>query len=204
MGYNWSDVDVDGNYDYYSDGCDGKICSDSLAANSNLDSAIALLDVGADYQLLDNIVLGVGADFSIGSASQSYNVDDRVLVDLEVGNTWTIYSRLGYAIDERFLAYGLIGWTNAEVDQKVEVDDWNGSKSASNWLEGLTLGAGLETMLSEKTALKLEYRYTDLGSLELSDEQILTGGNCGSCVGTFSASTDMSMQSVRAIVSYRF
>jgi outer membrane immunogenic protein len=202
-GYDWSRVEVQGNYDYYGD-CTDYACSADLGSDKDFASAIALIDAGADYQVLDKLVVGIGADFSVGSASRSSNDLDGVEIGSSIGNTWSLYSRFGFALDERFLAYGLFGWTAADVEQTLSIDSlgWQETVSNSDWLNGLTLGGGLEAMLAENVSLKVEYRYTrfDASSADLSrtiEAPIVFDENV-------SLSSDVTLQSARAVLSYRF
>ncbi len=53
------------------------------------------------------------------------------------------------------------------------------------------MGAGIETVLAENITGKLEYRYTDYGKLNVFE------------LGDFELNNDISLQSVRAVVSYK-
>lgn len=213
-GYDWSDLDVEGSYDYYCGSLDS-LCSSDYDADRSLDAAIAVLDAGADYQILDNLVVGIGGDFTVGAGSETRGSDGSLRYEAEIGNTWSVYSRLGFAFNERFLAYGLVGWTHAQLDQKLSIDasgvddpfsyftgDWDDSTSSSEWLNGLTLGAGLETMLNANVSLKVEYRHTALdgSSVNLERDVVLNVP----LEQRITATGDLTMQSIRATVSYRF
>jgi outer membrane immunogenic protein len=205
VGYTWSKAEVDGNYDYYGN-CPDFACSDDFGSDDDIGSVIGLIDAGADYQFLDNLVVGIGADFSVGSASESWDALDGVAVDTEIGNSWSIYSRLGFALNDRFLAYGLVGWTSAEVEQTLSIDSfgWQETVSNSDWLNGLTLGGGLEAMVADNVSLKLEYRYTKLdgSTADVVRRWEPTQGLLFD--ESASVSSDIAMQSVRAVLSYRF
>lgn len=202
-GYNWSNVDVEGSYDYYGD-CPDYACSDNFGSDDDLGSAIALIDAGADYQFLDNIVIGIGADFSMGSSSETSDDADGFAIDSEIGNTWSIYSRLGFALDDRFLAYGLVGWTWADVQQTWSIDrfGWQESVSQSDWLDGLTLGGGLEAMVAKNVSVKVEYRYTKLDGFSSDVSRTIEAPIFFD--ENVSVSSDIALQSVRAVLSYRF
>jgi len=200
-GYDWSKLEVQGSYDYY---CieENFTCTTDFDADSDLNSAIAVVDVGADYQISSNVVVGIGSDFTLGAAADAGFNEGSARYEVEAGNSWSLYSRLGYAFNDRVLGYALAGWTNVEFEQTLRTGD-SESQSDSEWLSGLTLGGGLETAITSNVSLKLEYRYTeldgasaDLSRTEAVDTILYSEG--------MSASSDINMQSVRAVISYRF
>ena len=200
-GYDWSKLDVQGSYDYYCD--EGNYtCTNDFDGNSDLNSAIAVLDIGVDYQISNNVVVGIGADFTLGGSADADFNEDSNSYSVEAGNTWSLYSRLGYALNDRVLGYALAGWTNVDFEQTLSTGD-SESQSDSKWLSGLTLGGGLETAITGNVTLKLEYRYNELdgSSAELSRTAEMNTFPYSEGV---SASSDISMQSFRAVIGYRF
>jgi outer membrane immunogenic protein len=103
--------------------------------------------------------------------------------------TWlaTVRGRVGYAFGSTmpFLTAGLaVG--NAEGEYT------NGFPN-SDTLTGFTVGAGLEHAFSDKISAKLEYLYTDLGTLDVGPFCI--GGQCKS---------DFVFSTVRVGLNYKF
>jgi outer membrane immunogenic protein len=185
-------------------------------------------EVGFDVQLAERFVLGVLGDYTwtnfdsnssavscvsnIGEDSDEFCAGSFTGVELD--NMWTLAARFGFLSSPQTLWYGLIGWTRADVEARTRVligedtdfvDAIDFAAGKDKHLDGLTVGAGVESMLTEALSLKLEYRYTDLGSLDYS------GGGGGSGPGDISgggagidAEFDTTVQTIRAVLSWRF
>jgi outer membrane immunogenic protein len=105
--------------------------------------------VGYNLQTNQNLVVGIEGDVTYSSRNGYSNGYD-------VHNDWngTIRGRLGYAVD-RFMIYGTGGLAVGNVQSSTA------SESATK--VGWTLGAGIETALTDKVTGRVEYRHTDLG-----------------------------------------
>lgn len=104
-------------------------------------------------------------------------------------------ARLGYLPSDTTMIYGLAGLTRAKFEADYSVSGvTSGGYDFSD--TGLTIGAGMETRLTEKIGLKLEYRYT-----KFDDYTIFDGNVAGADV---KASSDTSIQSATASLTYRF
>lgn len=134
--------------------------------------------------------------------------------------SFSVGGRLGFLNTPQTLIYALAAYTHMKVKADVNygVADVLGfipainaptaiSVRHSDSLHGFTIGAGIETKLSQNWSAKLEYRYT-----HLEDEEAfasLTRLQC--CIGPIArriqddlkSDLDMSIHSVRAVVSYR-
>jgi opacity protein-like surface antigen len=106
-------------------------------------------------------------------------------------------------------------------DNTSEIPGTNGyshsvSKTSSGFKPGYFVGAGIETRLTDDVSLKLEYRYSDYGSMKTSSSsnnasiQDGVNGNdfefYNSLGGSYNMSqkTDLTTQSIRAVLSYNF
>jgi outer membrane immunogenic protein len=102
--------------------------------------------VGYDLQLKNKLVVGVEATAA--------NVFEKSEVDLGVA------ARVGYALNDRVLAFGRVGYTNLERPRTCA-----GTTpvvcSASDNAEGITVGGGVEVAVAGPFYGKAEYRYTD-------------------------------------------
>jgi outer membrane immunogenic protein len=156
------------------------------------------IELGYGRQLNDKWVAGVQVDgtstnitletgISLDGASASYQLKQKSLL--------SGLGRLGYLTSEDTLVYGLLGVTNGTFEGSYSATYGVGSYDFS--ATGLTIGAGMETRLSSRTSLKLEYRMTDFGDYNLAHEQI--GGNT-----EFNADMGTTAQSFRATVVMHF
>jgi len=107
------------------------------------------LNVGYDQEF-GNWVAGVQVGARYMSADTSFinffNVDHDYGFD--------ILARVGVKVNETTLAYAIGGYTNQHFELDVTgVDlDWNGG--------GYTIGTGLETAVTDRLALNVEYRFS--------------------------------------------
>lgn len=136
--------------------------------------------------------------------------------------SWTVGGRVGYLVTPHTLIYGLAGYTRVELSNSqvtFNAADPLGIIPALNSpasltidlpdaLDGYTVGGGIETSLTGNLGLKLEYRYSDLGSASGSAKD----GDLQCCLGPFArdiaasatAGIDAQEQSIRAVLVYRF
>jgi outer membrane immunogenic protein len=135
LGYGWGNADTD-NGDFDADGFLGGAFT------------------GYNYQLPNNVVVGVEGDVTYGDQNGSGGIPNT-----SVENDWngTLRGRLGYAFD-RFMVYGTGGLAVGRVEAS------QGGVSDSTTAIGWTAGAGVETAITDNIIGRVEYRYTDLGS----------------------------------------
>jgi outer membrane immunogenic protein len=127
----------------------------SGVGSENLNGGLLGGFVGYNWQLDNNIVLGLEGDASYNWNEQSVGLDDY-----KFDTTGSVRARVGYAFD-RALFYGAAGWTGA----KGHVDTPVGSDSAT--FSGWTVGAGLDYAFTDNVFGRVEYRYNDYGSKDL-------------------------------------
>jgi outer membrane immunogenic protein len=89
-----------------------------------------------------------------------------VTLSLKSGRDLYIGGRIGYPVAESFLLYAKGGYTNARV--KAVLTDGRDKESDGINLDGYRIGAGVEYTRS-KRFLRLEYRYSDYGKVEIED-----------------------------------
>jgi len=161
-GYDWGKADTD-NGDFDADGWRGGLFS------------------GYNFQLDNNVVLGVEGDVTYGNADGSGGTPNT-----SVKNDWdgTLRGRLGYAFG-RFMIYGTGGLAVGRVEAS------EGGVSDDNTAVGWTAGAGVETAFTDNVFGRLEYRYTDLGSDNYS-------------LGTTSPDVNYTSNSVMAGIGVKF
>ncbi len=180
--------------------------------------AFGTIEAGYDYQM-SQFVIGAFADFNLQSlnaksdsqaAAYCNNCNYTYAVHhvwYNVGNSWDAGVRLGYLVNDRNLIYALGGYSAADISSGARLDQYgNGGyhnwvfSSQSAWKSGYVLGAGWETALTDHITLKAEYRYSDYGKATSS----YSYANFPFYYGGARQSGDVSVQAVRAVLSYKF
>ena len=137
--------------------------SDNLSEPNGVSGA---LRAGYDWQFGRGL-FGLGAEYNFGS----YDGDGEGIlagsgVDVEIQDMATIFARGGYLVKDNFLAYGLLGYSQAEGEVSL------GGDSVSEDLDGVTIGFGGEYMFTENWTGYAEYSYTDFGDVDNTDGQL--------------------------------
>ncbi|WP_425488357.1 outer membrane protein [Martelella radicis] len=111
---------------------------------------------GYNYQLDNNIVLGVEGELDYNWNEQSYNVG--LPYSVKAGSDWegSVRGRVGYAFDNALL-YATGGW--AIANGYIEGNGETQNQAFNGW----TVGAGLDYAFTDNLFGGLEYRYTDFG-----------------------------------------
>lgn len=157
------------------------------------DGVSGAIRAGYDWQF-GNGVVGLGAEYNVGKYKEGISgpLDDYYSghVDVDVKRAATLFARAGYAVNDNFLAYGLLGYTWAKGHASVTVSDSFGvvdSAKASVDLDGVTAGLGAEYRFNSNWSGYAEYAYTDFGKVKDTD-------------GNLKAT----MQQIKVGVNYRF
>lgn len=181
LGYGWADTEADTNIANLVDethdyDSDGVV--GGLHAGYNLQNQRFVYGIEADIDFTDLDATGIG---SLGGTFHQ----------TEIFWTGSLRARLGFAMD-RTLYYVTGGWAFGEVDV-TQSNANNGAILASNSeiRHGWTLGGGVERAFSDNMTARLEYRYTDLGDYDSNS-------------GLVSESSDVTLQTIRAGLSYKF
>ena len=182
------------------------------------DGFFGTVEAGFDWQI-NSIVIGALANYDFGKTKVNSETETDVCTtfncnapgnadfstSVKVGDSWAVGARLGLLATERTLVYVLGGYTEAKVSQEIEFssDDvsFNFSDSNSKWESGYFIGGGIETLLwTDSISLKGEYRFSDYGKVKSSSDE-----NPSSNVFTGTdQSSDVTVHSVRAVLSFRF
>ena len=193
------------------------------------------------------IVFGAFIDADFGDADADFDLSistygrriGSAQGQLELDYLFTVAGRIGVlSPDQKTLAYALVGWTHAEFDNgsfEVRVNPGHGFPSvlASGKLpdeaDGVTVGGGVESKLTDKLSLRLEARATFFGS-ESSNfsgwaaaepydgtkfyygPEGCGGGDISSCQEKITKQTDVDgsinidpdLYSFRAVLTYKF
>ncbi|MCS0493682.1 outer membrane protein [Ancylobacter mangrovi] len=207
VGYGWGDGSApwDRYFNYYYGGWDGY----SYTGGVDPEGWFGGFQLGYNYQFINNVVLGVEADFDFGSLDDKLNyyayatapgvlAESYGSVRTKIEAFGTIRARLGYAMD-RFLPYvtGGLAWGNVKASGDVSnyingvyQPGLSGSASSSDTLWGWTVGAGLEYAFTDNWTAKIEYLYADLGDITWD--------------GSSSTDIDAKLQTIKVGVNYKF
>ncbi|MCC6735278.1 MAG: hypothetical protein IT534_04010 [Bauldia sp.] len=197
---------------------------DVFAIGNSIDfggrGAIATIEGGYDFQIGDRFVVGLLADYTfswIDSNASLYGevcyeapagpddcdtatISDEAVVafDFRTLNTWSVGARAGFTVGGRTLIYGLAAYTQQRMIAIASIDSdatgFMATPSDPITVHAVSLGTGVETMLTERLSMKLEYRgtYWALGGQTDDPDQGF---------GAFARSLE---QTVRATLSLRF
>ena len=169
----WTGGYVGGNVNYGFGSLDA---TDAFAAalagggfGSNLsepDGVNGALRAGYDWQF-GRGVFGLGGEYNFGSYE---GVGEGALagsgLNVEIEDVATIFARAGYAVNDQFLAYGLLGYTQAEGTAT------QGGGSQTEDLDGVTFGLGGEYLFTQNWSGYGEYTYTDFGDIDNTGGQL--------------------------------
>ena len=163
---------------------------------------LGTVEAGYSMRMGENFVLGAQLDytasnidndasFSLSDAAGSIEGDYR----LRAQHMFTGAVRAGYLTSETTQIYGLLGYTRGRFDADFSVSENGASVLSGGYdfdLNGVSLGAGIETMIADNMSLKLEYRYT-----RFEDENLID-------VDGVSVDAETSLHTARMGVNYRF
>ncbi|MEI6798530.1 MAG: outer membrane beta-barrel protein [Pseudomonadota bacterium] len=169
---------------------------------------LATIEGGYDWQVAGKYVVGISLDltktsiktdggFGIGGVGPvpALSFDYQ----LKPSTQKTLALRFGYLTSPSTLIYGLAGATDTDFQADYSFTEFEYTSSAAYQVNiyGPTFGLGVETKLSAKTSMKLEYRYSDFGLYNLQHTQL-------NDTLTYDAGVSASSQSVRLVFGYRF
>jgi len=182
VGYGWGEVGSSGDWANYL----GDIYPGAATLNSTgsiePEGWFGGGQIGYNYQMVNNVVIGVEADlfFADKNDSRSYSAfapgiglgaESYGAISAEIETFGTVRARLGYAFD-RFMPYvtGGLAWANVKVRDQwadynggVLVSSGSSSRSETEW--GWAIGGGMEYAFTDNWTAKVEYMYTDIGSV---------------------------------------
>ncbi len=151
--------------------------------DDNADGILGGGFAGYNFMITPNIVTGVEADLQFSDLNASSTVGG---VAFSAGSDWNsnIRGRIGYAFD-RFLIYGTGGLAIADLN--VSANGVSDSTTALGW----TLGAGLESAITDNVLVRLDYTYQDFAREDFN-------------LGGTNYSTDLDNNIIRAGIAYKF
>lgn len=121
---------------------------------------------GYDYETANGLVIGLEAEYTDSSLGASetdvFTAGDRYAIN--AGRDLYVGGRLGFRPGKNGILYVKAGYTNASIEQ--EYNDGTTTVSDDVTFDGVRLGAGGEIDLGRNYAIRLEYRYSDYGSID--------------------------------------
>lgn len=142
--------------------------------------------------------------------------------EVELGNSWSLGGRLGYLVTDNLLAFVSAGYVSTEAKLTASFDarsnfsfpdysspqagggvDWSVNSTESDWLNGHYFGGGAEMLVSDNFSVKLEYRYSNLGSIETAVDYFADDFEGAASAGV-GAKAEPVTHAVSATLNYRF
>ena len=161
-------------------------------------NALGTVEGGYDYRV-DRMVFGAAAnfDFSISRSTESYSKDEKETISESLGNAWGVGLRAGYLATEYTLLYGTAGYTGRQLEvSAVKTDALEFASDNKHNLSGYYVGAGVETLLTQRWSLKAEYRFSVYG--DGADTPPFDAD------GHFASFGGVDVHQMRATLDYRF
>jgi outer membrane immunogenic protein len=144
------------------------------------------VQVGYDRQLSSHFVLGAFVDYDFSDISteiRASNGRESFSTDLDLDHMWSVGVRAGFLTSPDTMVYALVAYTQGEYS----ADDFDFDLDVDGW----SVGAGIETRLSDNLTLKGEYRFT-----QFDEENVLE-------FGPLSVDVEPSVHTARVVLSYR-
>lgn len=154
------------------------------AFSYSTDGFIGGAHVGVNWQA-STLVFGIEADIEGSGLGGSGVGTFGNIHSTDVNWLGSVRGRLGVTVTPRTLLYATGGWAFGGVDINSTVGSFNSTRT------GWTAGAGIEHAISPFTMVRLEYRFTDLGSETFSN-------------GLSTDTSDVMFSAIRAGISWKF
>jgi len=138
--------------------------------DTNADGQSLGMQIGYNWQLQNNIVVGVEADYAnrINSKGLKSITENGVLssdfnLTTQMRSSSALNARFGYKVQSNALVCVLAGYGSVDLDRSyVEVDDEY--KTFADTQTGWTTGVGVEYRFETPVYVRLAYRDSDFGS----------------------------------------
>jgi outer membrane immunogenic protein len=124
--------------------------------------------LGCNWQWSSAYVIGVEGDLDWVNARGTVTFPNSGpplnFYDTRVDNQSSVRGRIGYAFD-RLLLYATVGGAFAHITEHDVVGATGQFSDTSATRSGLTAGAGVDIALTERWLLRIDYRYTNFGTI---------------------------------------
>ncbi|MBA4766609.1 MAG: porin family protein [Porphyrobacter sp.] len=126
------------------------------------DSVVIGAFAGYDHKVLDRVVLGAEAGFSIALDDSSAGRSAGNQITLDERYSFDLTARAGYLVTDDVLIYARGGYANSRV--RTEIEQAGSIATRSDNRDGWLVGGGAEYAISPNIRARVEYRYSDFGS----------------------------------------
>ncbi|MFZ5674627.1 MAG: outer membrane protein [Pseudomonadota bacterium] len=142
----------------------------------DLDGFVGGAHAGYNWQM-DSLVLGVEGDIEYADLNDEVDIlfsdgsgDLAGRDEVEVNWLGSLRLRGGFAADRAlFYATGGLAVGGAKITSEDEFGDKLADESDTKW--GWTIGGGVEYAFTDDLSGRIEYRYTDLGKIDVQSEE---------------------------------
>lgn len=126
------------------------------------DSVVIGAFAGYDHKVLDRVVLGAEASFSIALDDSSAGRSAGNQITLDERYSFDLTARAGYLVTDDVLIYARGGYANSRV--RTEIEQAGSIATRSDNRDGWLVGGGAEYAISPNIRARVEYRYSDFSS----------------------------------------
>jgi outer membrane immunogenic protein len=142
----------------------GRYTNDGTSYFGNTDGGLFGVEAGYNYQS-GPLVAGVEGDINFGSVSGNSSPAPGITANGNINGEGSIRARFGYAIDHT-LFYITGGYTGANLKGTVTDNAIapNIYANESTFLNGWTIGTGVEFAVTRNISVKAEYLFDDYGN----------------------------------------
>lgn len=164
--FNWSGAYIGGQIDYTM--ARGKYSNGSLPeTKANGKGFLGGIYTGYNFDVGNDVILGTELDFagSLNKAKAEDNLGNSARAFTNLRWAGAARARVGYAMD-RFLPYiaGGVALGGIKDTLKTGNSNFTTDKTRAGW----TIGGGVDYAATDNVILRLEYRYTDFGKLNVN------------------------------------
>ena len=182
---------------------------DPVKGENGAQGGFGTIELGYDYQVNDQFVIGIAGNFDFGSdmgnsvKNSSASGKKVYEADWSASNTWGVGVRAGYLASESTLLFVDGGYTQADIEASASYSKegdvlYNAKNDA--WSNGYYIGGGVQTMLTDSIYVKAEYRFASYQDLNGQDS---CSGCSGDRVGKVTTG-NVDVQTVRGTLGWRF
>jgi Opacity protein and related surface antigens len=153
LGYSFGEVDID-----YEDGTTG---NGDFSESEDLDGFEYGGFIGFRHQFPNRLNIGIEGGYMGSSSDGSRQLTvgaTNYTYKFEKDNEWYVSLKPGFMAAENTLAYGIIGYHNADFEEELLI---NGATygTGDDSFDGYHLGFGVEHMYNNALSARVEYRY---------------------------------------------
>jgi len=179
---------------------DDGVDTDDNNGDESVEGALFGVGVGYDFDL-GGVVAGIEGEFSESTGKQE--LDETLdginfTSSVKTGRDLYVGGRIGFRAAPSTLVYAKGGYTNTSIEAGFETAD-DRFEFDSN-VDGWRLGAGIEQLFGPNAYGKIEYRYSNYGNLDFSDDFDLDDFEAED----FNTDIDLDRHQIVAGVGFRF